>query len=51
MPLRLYMHPLSSYCWKTLIAFYNAARPHSGLDGQTPDEAYFNQLQPIPAAA
>ncbi|MEY2757558.1 MAG: hypothetical protein RIR33_1336 [Pseudomonadota bacterium] len=32
-------------------AFYNAARPHSGLDGQTPDEAYFNQLQPIPAAA
>ena len=32
-------------------AFYNAVRPHSGLDGQTPDEAYFNQLQPILAAA
>ena len=33
------------------LAFYNAGRPHSGLDLQTPDEAYFNQLQPIPAAA
>ena len=33
------------------LAFYNTRRPHSGLDGQTPDEAYFNQLQPIPAAA
>ncbi len=33
------------------LAFYNAGRPHSGLDRQTPDEAYFNQLQPIPAAA
>ncbi len=27
MPLRLYMHPLSSYCWKTLIAFYEAGIP------------------------
>jgi putative transposase len=33
------------------LAFYNAGRPHSGLDRQTPDEAYFNQLQPIPVAA
>jgi putative transposase len=31
--------------------FYNAARPHSSLDRQTPDEAYFNALMPIPAAA
>ena len=31
--------------------FYNAGRPHSSLDQQTPDEAYFNPLQPIPAAA
>lgn len=31
--------------------FYNARRPHSSLDRQTPDEAYFNALQPIPVAA
>ena len=33
------------------LAFYNSGRPHSSLDRQTPDEAYFNPLQPIPAAA
>jgi putative transposase len=33
------------------LAFYNARRPHSSLDRQTPDEAYFNPLQPIPVAA
>jgi len=33
------------------LVFYNAGRPHSSLDRRTPDEAYFNQLQPIPAAA
>ncbi len=33
------------------LAFYNAGRPHTSLDRQTPDEAYFNQLPPIPAAA
>ena len=32
-------------------AFYNARRPHSSLDRQTPDEAYFTALQPIPVAA
>jgi len=31
--------------------FYNIRRPHSSLDRQTPDEAYFNALQPIPVAA
>jgi putative transposase len=31
--------------------FYNTRRPHSSLDRQTPDEAYFNALQPIPVAA
>ena len=31
--------------------FYNSRRPHSSLDRQTPDRAYFNALQPIPAAA
>ncbi len=31
--------------------FYNARRPHSSLDRQTPDEAYFNALSSIPMAA
>jgi len=33
------------------LSFYNAKRPHSSLDRQTPDRAYFNALQPIPVAA
>ena len=33
------------------LAFYNGGRPHTSLDRRTPDEAYFNQPQPIPAAA
>ena len=32
-------------------SFYNGRRPHSSLGGQTPDQAYFNPPQPIPAAA
>jgi putative transposase len=31
--------------------FYNSRRPHSSLDHLTPDQAYFNAPQPIPAAA
>jgi len=31
--------------------FYNTKRPHSSLDGKTPDQAYFNALPPIPVAA
>ena len=31
--------------------FYNTRRPHSSLDWQTPDEAYFNALTSIPVAA
>jgi len=31
--------------------FYNVRRPHSSLDRQTPDEAYFNALASIPMAA
>lgn len=27
MSLRLYYHPLASYCWKTLIAFYESGAP------------------------
>jgi transposase InsO family protein len=30
--------------------FYNGRRPHSSLDGTTPDQAYFTQL-PIRLAA
>jgi putative transposase len=30
--------------------FYNRRRPHSSLDGSTPDQAYFN-LQPVRMAA
>ena len=33
------------------LGFYNARRPHSSLDRQTPDKAYFNALQLIPVAA
>ena len=33
------------------LAFYNSGRPHSSLDRMTPDEAYFNALMPILAAA
>jgi putative transposase len=33
------------------LAFYNTKRPHSSLDRQTPDQAYFKLPQPIPAAA
>ncbi|OAN63277.1 integrase [Sphingomonas sp. TDK1] len=31
--------------------FYNSRRPHQGLARQRPDQAYFNALPPIPAAA
>jgi putative transposase len=33
------------------LAFYNTRRPHSSLDRQTPEQAYFNALTPILAAA
>jgi putative transposase len=33
------------------LAFYNNRRPHSSLDRQTPDQAYFNALTPMKAAA
>jgi putative transposase len=32
------------------LAFYNQRRPHSALDRQTPDQAYFTQL-PLAQAA
>ena len=27
------------------LAFYNERRPHSSLDGRTPDEAYFGKQE------
>ena len=33
------------------LAFCNTRRPHSSLDGQTPDQAYLNPARPIPVAA
>ena len=33
------------------VGFYNGRRPHSSLDGNTPDQAYFNAQSPIPVAA
>ena len=32
------------------LAFYNGRRPHSSLDRQTPDQAYFTRLPQIAAA-
>ena len=39
MTLRLYMHPLASYCWKALIALYEAEVPFEQeiIDLQDPD--------------
>ncbi|NHT77643.1 IS3 family transposase [Rhizobiaceae bacterium CRRU44] len=33
------------------LTFYNSRRPHSSLDRQTPDQAYFNALAPMMVAA
>ena len=33
------------------LTFYNSKRPHSSLDGQTPDQAYLNPSSQIPVAA
>jgi len=33
------------------VTFYNARRPHSSLDGRTPDHVYFTSLPPLAAAA
>jgi len=33
------------------LTFYNQSRPHSALDGNTPDEVYFSYLSGLPKAA
>jgi glutathione S-transferase len=38
--LELYLHPLASYCWKVLLAFYETDTPFTPL-------FYANELVPI----
>jgi putative transposase len=33
------------------LIFYNTRRPHQSLGRRTPDQTYFNNPKPIPAAA
>lgn len=33
------------------LSFYNSRHPHSSLDRETPDQAYFNALTPMMVAA
>jgi putative transposase len=33
------------------LGFYNSRRPHSSLDGKTPDKGYFKPLTPVSVAA
>ena len=50
MTLRLYMHPLASYCWKALIAFYEAdvAFEREIVDLMDPEQrADFLKLTPL----
>ena len=36
---------------KMIRGVYNSRRPHSSLDGKTPDQAYFNRPMPEAVAA
>lgn len=50
MPLTLYYHPLSSFCWKALIALYENDTPFKGqiVDfGNAAQAAAFKQLWPV----
>jgi putative transposase len=38
------------YCGSSVVKLYNSRRPHSSLDRQTPDQAYFTPLPQIAAA-
>lgn len=48
-PLTLYFHPLAAYCWKVLIALYEAGTPFKGvvIQGRPRDDAAFVGLWPI----
>ncbi len=50
MTLRLHYHPLSSYCWKVLIALYEAGAPFEPMFvdlGKAADREAFYKLWPI----
>lgn len=48
MPLRLFYHPLSSYCWKVLIALYENSTPFEGvLLGDAQASADMQAIWPI----
>lgn len=47
MSLRLYYHPLSSYCWKALIAFYENGTPFEPLLVNLGDEASRNAFHAV----
>ncbi len=38
-------------CPRRYLTFCNGRRPHSSLDGKTPDQANLNRSRPIPVAA
>jgi putative transposase len=38
-------------CGSSVIELSNTRRPHSSLDGKTPDQAYFNPPMPEAVAA
>lgn len=47
--LTLYYHPLAAYCWKVLIALYEAGTPFKAemLNGRPSEDAAFTALWPI----
>ena len=50
MALELHLHPLSSYCWKVLIALYEAGTPFTSVAVNLGDEAAlaaYRQLSPF----
>lgn len=50
MPLKLYLHPLASFCWKALIAFYENWTPFEPVfvDPMDPDAAAaFRKISPM----
>lgn len=52
----VYLKAYDSVCYAgesigRYLDFYNTRRPHSSLDGRTPNEVYFNPLTALPKAS